>query len=97
MEADANVTDNGERMVPEDDSFCFRAYLSIYNFAGPMPTASACSMPAAARATARSTCSAECGRRSRSMGIDLSEKAIAYLSSRYIAPGLHTRRWISSR
>ena len=35
MIIDSGVTDNGERVVPESNDFCFQAHLSIYNFAKP--------------------------------------------------------------
>ena len=80
MVADANVTDNGERVVPEDDNFCFQAHLSIYNFAKPY-------------AHGKRVLDAGCGTgygsfhllsegKAKSVhGIDLSEKAIAYCRS----------------
>ena len=85
--ADDNVTDNGERVVPEDDNFCFQAHLSIYNFAKPY-------------AHGKRVLDAGCGTgygsfhlltegKAKSVqGIDLSEKAIAYCRSRYVAPNL---------
>lgn len=87
MIADANVTDNGERVVPEDNNFCFHAHLSIYNFAKPY-------------AYDKRVLDAGCGTgygsfhlltqgKARSVhGIDLSEKAIAFCSGRYVAPSL---------
>ena len=87
MAADANVTDNGERVVPEDDNFCFQAHLSIYNFAKPY-------------AHGKRILDAGCGTgygsfhllsegKAKSVhGIDLSEKAIAFCRSRYVAPTL---------
>jgi SAM-dependent methyltransferase len=87
MAADANVTDNGERVVPEDNNFCFQAHLSIYNFAKPY-------------AHGKRILDAGCGTgygsfhllsegKAKSVhGIDLSEKAIAFCRSRYVAPTL---------
>ncbi len=85
--ADENITDNGERVVPEDNNFCFHAHLSIYNFAKPY-------------AHGKRVLDAGCGTgygsfhllsqgKAKSVhGIDLSEKAIGFCRSRYVAPGL---------
>lgn len=87
MIADENVTDNGERVVPEDNNFCFHAHLSIYNFAKPY-------------AHGKRVLDAGCGTgygsfhllsqgKAKSVhGIDLSEKAVGFCRSRYVAPGL---------
>ncbi len=87
IEADANVTDNGERVVPEDNNFCFHAHLSIYNFAKPY-------------AHGKRVLDAGCGtgygsfhllsegKATSVQGIDLSEKAINFCRSRYVAPTL---------
>lgn len=84
---DASVTDNGERVVPEDNNFCFHAHLSIYNFAKPY-------------AHGKRVLDAGCGTGYGSFhlltkggaksvhGIDLSEKAINFCRARYVAPNL---------
>ena len=81
MFADENITDNGERVVPEDNNFCFHAHLSIYNFAKPY-------------AHGKRVLDAGCGTgygsfhllsqgKAKSVhGIDLSEKAIGFCRSR---------------
>lgn len=87
MEADAGVTDNGERVVPEDKSFCFQAHLSIYNFAKPYAYGKRVLDAGCGTGYGSHHLLTACGAKSV-LGIDLSDKAIAYCQSRYIAENL---------
>lgn len=85
--ADTSVTDHGERVVPEDNNFCFHAHLSIYNFAKPYAH-SARVLDAGCGTGYGSFHLLTEGRAVSVHGIDLSEKAVAFCRRRYVAPGL---------
>ena len=87
MAADANVTDNGERVVPEDDNFCFHAHLSIYNFAKPYVHGLRV-LDAGCGTGYGSYHLLTQGKAKSVHGIDLSEKAIEFCRARYVVPGL---------
>ncbi len=87
MIIESGVTDNGERVVPESNDFCFQAHLSIYNFAKPYAHGNRVLDAGCGTGYGSFHLLAE-GKAKTVLGIDVSEKAIGYCRSRYVAPNL---------
>lgn len=85
--ADQDVTDQGERVLADDDNFCFHAHLSIYNFAKFYTRGKKVLDAGCGTGYGSNHLLTEGGAKSV-LGIDLSEKAIAFCQKRYGKPGL---------
>jgi 2-polyprenyl-3-methyl-5-hydroxy-6-metoxy-1,4-benzoquinol methylase len=84
-----DITDRGERITPDYRNWGYYAHLSIYSFCGAF-VAGARVLDAGCGAGYG--CSSLMGSGAKSVvGVDISEKAVRFASSRYAAPGLSFR------